>query len=376
MQSEGPTESDRSPPRASAQREVSSSRVVAPITIRPEHLYKATGLLFLLLIFHSNFATISRVLLLVYAAAILGVAFNVLVGLVPSHRRLTSAVLGLAIFAAIGLAFWGALPALARQFRGLISDLPRFEAELNRLSQYLQDTTGLDVELFGEASRQAIASFVDAQLLGTAVGLVGGIFLPLVILIGGLYAVAKPNERLLSPLLHVVPRDRRESFRELISLLGLRLKGWVKGTLMAMILVGTLVSLGLWVLGVPYALLLGVISGLLEIIPLLGPWIAGAIAVGVAVIDEPVKGLWVALLMLVVQQLEGNVITPLVMAKAAEVHPFVTLFALFLFGSLFGLLGLLLAVPLAILVWTIVEVLWVDRAIGSEGEVIEPLVHE
>lgn len=88
------------------------------------------------------------------------------------------------------------------------------------------------------------------------------------------------------------------------------------------------------------------------------------------------KGLWTAGAILLIQQLESQVVTPLAMAKAAEIHPFVTLFAIFLFGGLFGFLGILLALPLVILIWTTVQVLWVERAIHAGEDAIPPVVED
>ncbi len=88
------------------------------------------------------------------------------------------------------------------------------------------------------------------------------------------------------------------------------------------------------------------------------------------------KGLWTAVAILAIQQVESQLVTPLVMAKAAEVHPFVTLFAIVLFGGLFGFLGILLALPLVLLLWTVTQVLWVERAIGTGHDRIEPVVEE
>jgi predicted PurR-regulated permease PerM len=177
-------------------------------------------------------------------------------------------------------------------------------------------------------------------------------------------------------VLRSVPRDRRLAFRRLFELLGARLRGWVKGTLMAMVAVGALMTLALTVIGVPYALILGIFAGVVEFVPLAGPWIGGAVAVVFAFLDDPNKALWTIIAVLVIQQLESNVITPLVMAKAAKIHPFVTLFALILFGSLFGFLGILLSIPLVLLLWTLVEVLWVERAIDTDEDPIAPVVKE
>lgn len=345
--------------------------------LAPEHLYKAVGLAFLLLLVYRYFPEISRVFLLMYAAAVVGVAMNVIVGLIPSRRRMMSVALGITIVSAFVASLWIVVPILTDQLRGLTTDIPRFQRELMLLGDWLRSRTGLNIDVVTQRSSELLQEIVAGpEVLGRAWGVLEGIFLPILIGLGGLYAVANPNRQLLSPLIQVFPRNRRDDFRRLASLLGHRLVGWVKGTLMAMFAVGLLATVGLWIIGVKYAFLLGVIAGVLEIVPIVGPWVSGGIAVAVALLDDPGKALWVTALMIAVQQLENGLITPLAMSSAAKVHPFVTLFALILSGSLFGFLGIVLAVPLVLLGWTVIEVLWVERAIGAEADQIEPLVRE
>lgn len=355
----------------------SRNPTTAADTLRPEHLYKAVGLLLLALFFYANFGRIANVLLLVYAAAILGVAFNVVVGLMPSHRRWITAGLGLLIFGGIGLTLWFAVPALTEQLRGLSGDIPDYQEQLEAWVERLREATGLNIDLFGSQSRSFVQGmFSDVQMIGTARGLLEGLFLPLVLIMGGLFAAAKPNDKLLNGLLRAVPPGRRDSFRRMLQLLADRLRAWVKGTLLSMLIVGVLAAVGFWIIGVPYPLLLAVLSGLAEIVPLIGPWVAGAVVVGVSFLHDPTTALWAAILMLVIQQIESNLITPLVMAKVAEVHPFISLFSLLLFATLFGFLGILLALPLVLLIWTAVEVLWVERALGDRNQPLEPVAEE
>ncbi|HUE95168.1 MAG TPA: AI-2E family transporter [Longimicrobiaceae bacterium] len=345
--------------------------------LRPEHLYKAVGLLLLVLFLFTHFDSLARVLLIVYAAAILGVAFNVVVGLMPGERRWMTGLLGVVIFGLTALALWIGLPALASQLRGLTGEIPSYREQLEAWVEQLRAVTGLNIDLFGQESRDFFGNlFSDAAVLGTARGLIEGIFLPFVLIMGGLYAAGKPNDKLLVGLIRIVPPDRRDSFRRMLRLLGDRLKAWVKGTLLSMLIVSVLAGMGLWLIGAPYPLLLGVLAGLAEIVPIIGPWVAGALAVGVTFLHDPTTALWVALLMLAVQQVESNLITPIVMASVAEVHPFVTLFAIILFATLFGFLGILLSLPLVLLVWTVVEVLWVERALGANDDSVEPVARE
>jgi predicted PurR-regulated permease PerM len=202
------------------------------------------------------------------------------------------------------------------------------------------------------------------------------LFFPLILFFGGLFALANPNDRLLTPMMRVLPEDVRLAWYRIFQLLNDRLIGWAKGTATAMVAVAVLSTAAFMIIGVPNAIALGLFNGTVEFIPLFGPWIGGLTAVVVAFLDDPQKAMWVAIAALAIQQIEANLITPWSMSRNAEVHPFVTLFALVLFGSLFGFLGILLALPLVMLVWTIVQVLWVERAIDTDRERIAPVVSE
>jgi putative permease len=96
--------------------------------------------------------------------------------------------------------------------------------------------------------------------------------------------------------------------------------------------------------------------------------------VAVTLFVDPGKALWVALAVLVVQEIESNIIRPMAMSSSAKVHPFVTLLALLLFGSLFGLLGAILALPITLALTTIVQVLWVEDTLDAGDDTIEPVV--
>jgi predicted PurR-regulated permease PerM len=130
--------------------------------------------------------------------------------------------------------------------------------------------------------------------------------------------------------------------------LGQTLGGWVRGTLVAMLLIGLLVGLGLWLLGVPEALLLGIFAGLTEVIPYLGPWISGAVAALVALVAvDPFKALQVAILFIIFYQVESNLVRPLVMSWAVKVDPLLVLIAVVVGAEALGLIGAVIALPVA-----------------------------
>lgn len=350
------------------------------VNLRPEHLYKAVGLFFLFAILYRFFAELSRGILLLYAAGIVAVLMNAAVARLPLQRKWVTALLGLGIVSAGGVLLFFGIPALFGQLRNLVGRIPEFEGLLEQGEVWIQSNTGFGIELMGPEAetfiRGTFQGIADGDVIGRAQGLLEVIFVPLLILFGGLFATGSPNDRLLTPFLRAMPRDLRPSMRRVLELLGVRLMGWLRGTLISMLTVGVLSFFAYLLIGVPNALLLALIAGLTEFIPLLGPWIGGILAIGVAFLDTPEKALWTAMAALAIQQIESNLITPWAMSRAANVHPFVTLFALVFFGSLFGFLGIMLALPLVLLFWTLIEVLWVERTLDTDDDRITPLVEE
>lgn len=349
------------------------------VYLRPGHLYRAVTLAFLLALLFHFFTPLARALLLAYAAAILAVGLSAVTSRIPLNRKWVAALTGVTLLAGIVTLLWFGAPALVSQVRDLAGDLPRIQAQLREWGEWIYRQTGIRVPLLrggAGAVQQVMPGVAGDEVLGRAAGLLEVVLLVLVVLVGGLYAMASPNERLLNPFLRAVPTATRPAVYRIFRLLGKRLVGWLRGTGIAMLAVGALSILAFYAIGVPNALALGLLNGLVEFIPIFGPWIGGATATLVAFIADPVKGAWVAVASLAIQQIEANLITPWAMSREAEVHPFVTLFALLLFGGLFGFLGLFLAVPLVIFFWTVIQVLWVERTIDTDRDRIAPVVRE
>jgi len=132
-----------------------------------------------------------------------------------------------------------------------------------------------------------------------------------------------------------------------------RMSSWFWGEVVLMIVVGTMTYIGLSIIGMKYVLALAVLAGLLEVIPSLGPITSSIPAILIGLSYSPVLGLYCAILYLVVQQLENNLIVPVVMKRATGLHPIVTLIAMVIGGKLAGIMGILLAVPSTIFIETI-----------------------
>jgi predicted PurR-regulated permease PerM len=343
--------------------------------VTPSHIYRAIGLAFLLALVFRYWDELTQVFLLGYAAAILAVILNGLRRKLNVKRTWLAAGVGLLVVGGVvGLIAWGG-PLIIEQARGVVQTGPALEQQIGRWEQEIQKRTGIAVQI-PDPGKLFQSSGSGGNVMGRAASLLEILFVPLILFFGGLFALANPNDRLLTPMLRAVPHEARLAWYRIFQLLGERLVGWAKGTGMAMLGVGLLSTAAFLAIGVPNAVVLGMLNGLVEFIPLFGPWVGGLTAVLIAFLDDPQKALFTAIAALAIQQIEANLITPWAMSRNAEVHPFVTLFGLVLFGSLFGFLGILLAIPLVMLTWTVIQVLWVERAIDTDRDRIAPVVEE
>jgi putative permease len=341
-------------------------------------LYRLAGLLFLLAILFFYMEAILRVMLLGFVGAILGIAFNTVVKRLPLSRGLATGAVALATLGAIVAAFWFLISMMVDQIRELIQDLPNIVTLLEGWEEWLQDTTGMEIEILGETGQQILDTVMGGvgggAVLAGAFGLLEMVAIAVLVLMGAFFVVAKPNERLLTPFMRAVPREKRPAWHRMFKLLGERLSGWLWGTLVSMVIIGTMTTIVFYILGTPYPLALGVFVGLADIIPLIGPWIGGLVAVIITLFHDPMLAIWVAVAVIAIQELEGNLIRPMVMSGAANLHPFVTLLALILFGSMFGLLGAILSLPIVLALGTAIQVLWVEETLEAGDDEIEPVV--
>jgi predicted PurR-regulated permease PerM len=143
---------------------------------------------------------------------------------------------------------------------------------------------------------------------------------------------------------------------------------WLLGQLLAMMFVFVLTGLGLRAIGVRAALALALLAGLAEFVPIIGPVVSAIPALLIALAEGWQTALWTLLLYLAIQQVESNLITPLVQHRVVSLPPAVALFALVAFGLLFGSLGVLFATPLAVVIFVGVKKLWVRETLGEPTE--------
>ncbi|MFZ4409417.1 MAG: AI-2E family transporter [Paracraurococcus sp.] len=267
---------------------------------------------------------------------------------------------------ALGLAGWAAAGPLAEQATQLAESLPKSLAALRgRVAGTAWGDWVLRQaepgQLLGSGGAEKAAD-AAAQAAGSTLGGLGNLILVLLL---ALYLAVRPRGYLSGLRSLFDPRlDGRVAAT--LAAAGHALRGWLLGQAFAMVVAGTLTWLGLWALGVPLAGLLALIIGLLNFIPVLGPVIGGVPAVLLAATQDPMLGLWVVGLIVAVQTVEGNLLTPMVQARTADLPPALLLLVQVLTGALFGLPGVALAAPLSALGLVLVRSAYVEGWLGRE----------
>ena len=263
-------------------------------------------------------------------------------------------------------------PIVASQAQQLARTFPAVLQDAEGITRRAQVALGLkpSFDLRAERLLEQGWSFLSGGAFSTVaslgVSVANVLSLLAVILISTIYMVARPRP-LVEGFVAFFPAGRRPAVRKVLREMYAAVQKWFLGQLTDMALVGVLSTLALYLIGIPFALLLGILTGLLCSIPLLGPVFSVFPPLLLALASgEPVKALWVVAACVVIQSIEGNVIEPMVMSRATALHPVVIVFALLVAGTLFGFVGLLLAVPSVAALHVLLGELWTKR-MDEEG---------
>ena len=313
--------------------------------------------------------TVAQVLLLLFAGLLLGIFLHGLAKRLKEHSPLSYgwslSVVALALIAGLSLIVWLIAPQVASQLDQLRQILPEsvnhLEAQVRQYGwgEYLIERTPSPRELLGGG--EGFWSRITG-VMSTALGILANV---IVIVVIGIYVAVNPG-LYKRGIVQLVPHQKHERARDVLGAVGHALWKWLMGQLISMTIVGVLVWIGLMLLGMPVALGLGFIAGLSEFVPLIGPW-AGAIP-GLLVSLMQGQVLYVGLMYLAVQQLESNVITPIVMKEAVSLAPALTISSTIIGGALFGIPGILLATPLTVAIMVLVQEIYVKDVLGNAAE--------
>jgi len=171
-------------------------------------------------------------------------------------------------------------------------------------------------------------------------------------------------------LLHLFPHRVRPRAEEVLNAVGITLRKWLMAQLVAMVVIGVVTTVTLKLLGVKAALPLGIIAGLLEFIPMVGPLLSAIPAVAMGFVDSPQKALFVALAYSGIQFFENHLLIPILMKEGVDLPPALTLIGLAVMSVVFGFLGMLVAVPLLAAIVVAVKLLYVEDVVGDDVQTV------
>ena len=305
----------------------------------------------------SLLAPLSRVILLIMFGVIVAFILAPLVGRLERPLRRRGLAIGLGAAGALVVLIGGlallAVP-LVRETRELAEAAPGYAAMLS---------SDEPINLFGFQISGEVRERIGAEVGGrasewsgiaarTALGVAGGLVDALFAFVLGIYLLASgPAVR--RWLLSVVPANRRADVAEVEAEARRVFGSYIRGQLILGLIVGTLSAIAYLILGVPYAVFLGVLAGILELVPIVGPLVAGAAAALVALTQPFPLVLWVIVAAIAIQQIENNLLVPRISGEAVGLHPLAALLAVLVGVELAGLAGAIFAVPLTGLGWSL-----------------------
>ncbi|MBA2439089.1 MAG: AI-2E family transporter [Thermoleophilaceae bacterium] len=335
----------------------------------------AAGLLVLGLLFRQLLTLLLAVLITVIIAVALSAAAAVLERRFRIPRQVGALLALLAGVGVIAGVIALVIPPFIDQTNDFVDDVPGI---VDSLRERIRDLTGARPGEIADRVQSFAEGYTEdpGRLIGpiTSIGLgVAGILGALVLVLITAYYMAINPDPLLDGLRRLVPPAHRHRADTIMSRLRDSWLGWTRGVAADMLASGVLVYIGLTIIGLDFAIFFAVLTALLSVIPYFGALASALPPVLFAFTDSPGKALLVLGICALVQQIEGNVTIPLVMARNVKLHPAVIAVGVLIVGQLFGFVGLVVAVPILSLIVILVEELWVKpmedpaSALGAGG---------
>jgi predicted PurR-regulated permease PerM len=267
----------------------------------------------------------------------------------------------LGLFGLVAVLLWAVVPRAITQVSNALEDVELSEEAQASSGWRREVLTGVQSWLEDLPSgSELVDPALEFGLLGFEIAI--GIFF---VLASAAYWIFE-RERAMRLVTSLLPRPRRKLVRDTWNLIDLKLGAYVRGQALLILLVGTVLSLIFWAIGLPYWILIGAFAGVVEIIPVIGPLTAGALAVGVGLTVSWELGLAAGVAVLVVRLLEDYIVIPRVLGEAVGLSPLLVLFSVTSVALLFGEFAVLLAIPLAAVISTLVDVIVLNKDPAEE----------
>ena len=312
-------------------------------------LYRFNQVVFILFIAIVMGTVIRPVVTWLYRRGLPRIAGVILVYLMLFVLLIGFALLLFPLIVEQGTTIAAAVPGYYQSLREWMANFPN--QLIVRLSEFLPATLP-SLQPIPQTAQQMLAS--AGQALGYVSLAAKAIFIAIVILILAFHWTLD-GPRIIQSLLTLVSKDQREVIRELISAMETKIGSYLAGQGVLCLVIGIMALVAYLLIGLPNALVLALLAGVLEAVPMIGP-LLGAIPAGVIALSiARSKLIWVIVATIVIQQIENSLLVPRVMRKAVGINPFVSLLSLFAFSSLFGIAGALMAIPIAAIVQLLLD---------------------
>lgn len=307
------------------------------------------------------FNAVATVVLGVLAACIVACTLYPLMNYIPGPRGVDVAVLGLGLVLVVGGVAFSLSWPLAGPISQAVEDWPNTKKNVDLKLEVWSKRMGLEeapkVERLMEGLGDFLAGTGGQQLFSRSADVFLGILVALVFtMIGSVFLLSEDPQRLVRPGLRLLAGRHQATMQAVLDELAPRYRRWVIGTLTGMCVVFIASAIGYTSIGLKFAIPLALLAGFAEIIPTVGPATACAIAALFAAATQTgTMAVGVLIVYGIIQVLEAYIILPMIMRGAVNIHPAVTLFTVVLWGKIFGVPGLILAIPINLTIWTLLE---------------------
>lgn len=308
-------------------------------------------------------------LLLAFGGILFAVFLHGLADWLAHHTRLSYrvslTVVLIALFLIAGGFGYLTWSRLSTQVSQMTETLPQ---SFQRIRHYLEQTTWGKylVENVPKAATGMVTGGQFTQVTGLISGVAGFFEAVILILVVGIFGAAEPG-LYRAGFLHLIPARERPRVGEAVEAVFYNLRYWLLGQVLLMIIIGVTTTVGLWIIGIPLALTLGLMAGILEMIPYIGAWIAAVPAALIALLKGPHYLVYVLFLYLFLHCLEGYILLPLIQRRSVHLPPALTLVAQVLMGNLLGFVGIFVAAPFTVAIMILLKMLYVEDTLGDEA---------
>ena len=295
-------------------------------------------------------------------------------------RRMAIVLLFVLLLAAVALVFAAIIPNLIEQVTQVVDNFPGFLSELRKSSTAFLNTPLLrrfnltesltQLKLDPATILRSVLSGVSNNI-GGVVSSVGSVVISAITVPVMLYYFLQDGHKLIPNIQRFFPNRLNDQISDVLTKMNETISHYVAGEVLELLFVGTFTGLGYLIIGMPYALLLGVVAGFMNIIPYLGPYIGLAPALIIASTISWEQAALVCVVVVIVQQLDGNFIYPNVVGKALDIHPLTIIILLLVVGNLWGIIGMIIGVPIYAVVKTVVQYWHSIRVLREKGELTE-----